>query len=274
MSPLVYSSLFYINCFLPLHPARNMNTIEPLVSIILPVCNASIHLSACLESLIKQKHQHIEVIAVDDNSKDTSAKILRRYRKLDNRIKVYTNVKRYGLAITLNRALRRAQGDFVTFMNPHDVNSVWRIKKQLDFLVQHPKVVAVGTQSVVIDDKGNYGERTQLPIEHERIYSSFLQGLTVQLETIMINRRRIPRDLLYFAHNTYPFVYIETFVKLFQYGKITNLFQHLYYHRNKPVNATTTSNSKRIIKLAQLTVKSIAMYDYRPSFRSFLSPSS
>jgi glycosyltransferase involved in cell wall biosynthesis len=249
-----------------------MNQIQPLVSVILPVCNASVHLPACLESLLKQKHEQIEIIAVDDNSKDASVKILKHYRKLDKRIKVFTNVKRYGLAITLNRAIRQAKGDFVTFMNPHDVNSVWRIKKQLDFLTKNPKVVAVGTQAVSIDEKGNHVEKTQLPIEHEHIYSSFLQGLSVQLETLMINRKRIPSDLLYFAHNTYPFVYIETFVKLFQYGKIANLFQYLYYHRGRPVNASTLTKTKRAFKFIQLTAKSVVAYDYRPSLKTMFNP--
>jgi cellulose synthase/poly-beta-1,6-N-acetylglucosamine synthase-like glycosyltransferase len=86
-----------------------MTQTEPLVSVILPVCNASRHLSACLESILKQKHQRIEVIAIDDKSIDASVKILKAYRRRDRRIKVFTNVKRYGLAITLNRALKQAQ---------------------------------------------------------------------------------------------------------------------------------------------------------------------
>ncbi len=249
-----------------------MNQIEPLVSIILPVCNAARHLPACLESILKQKHEKIEVIAIDDFSKDDSVAILEQYSKLDNRIKVFTNVKRYGLAVTLNRALQRAQGDFVTFMNPHDVNSVWRIKKQIDFLENNPKVVAVGTQAVTIDEKGKQVDRTNLPAEHEHIYQSFLKGIAVQLETIMINRKRIPKDLLHFTHNKYPFVYVETFMKLFQYGKFANLIQHLYYHRGQPVGSTRITRKEKMSKFVQIAIKSVAVYDYRPSIRSFLTP--
>lgn len=248
------------------------STREPLVSIILPVYNASTHLPACLESLLKQKHQKIEVIAIDDYSKDASVHILKAYRRRDKRIKVLTNVKRYGLAISLNRALKKAQGDFVTFMNPHDINSVWRIKKQLDFLKTNPKVVAVGTQAISIDDKGKPVQRTELPAEHEKIYSSFLQGISVQFETVMINKRLIPRDLLYFAHNKYPYVYIETFIKLFQYGKFANLIQHLYYHRGKQISSTKLSGKDRAFKFVQIAFKSITVYDYRPSFKAFISP--
>ena len=249
-----------------------MNQIEPLVSIILPVCNAARHLPDCLESILKQKHEKIEVIAIDDFSKDDSVAILKQYSRKDKRIKVFTNVKRYGLAISLNRALKNAKGEFVTFMNPHDLNSVWRIKKQLEFLSKNPKVVAVGTQAVTIDDKGKQVEKTNLPTEHEHIYQSFLKGLAVQFETIMINRRRIPKDLLYFTHNKYPFVYVETFMKLFQYGKFANLLQHLYYHRGHPVGSTRFSKREKMSKFVQIAIKSVAVYDYRPSIRSIFSP--
>jgi glycosyltransferase involved in cell wall biosynthesis len=249
-----------------------MNQIEPLVSIILPVCNAAKYLPDCLESLLKQKHAKIEVIAIDDFSKDDSVAILKAYQKTDRRIKVFTNVKRYGIAVSLNRAIKNAKGDFITFTNPNDVNSVWRIKKQLDFLSKNPKVVAVGTQAVSIDDAGKHVERTNLPVEHEHIYQSFLKGLAVQFETIMINRTRIPKDLLHFTHNKYPFVYVETFMKLFQYGKFANLLQHLYYHRGYQVGSGRITRKERMSKFVQIAIKSVAIYDYRPSIRSFLSP--
>lgn len=243
---------------------------DSLVSIILPVCNAGASLPSCLDSLLKQKHKNIEIIAIDDNSKDHSLEILKKYRRLDKRIRYSVNVKRYGLAITLNRALKKAKGDFVTFMNPHDINSVWRIKKQLDFLKTNPKFVAVGTQVTTVDEKHKVVEKLTLPHEPDKIYEQFFHGMAVHFETLMINKRIIPRDLLYFKTSQYPFVYIETFVKLFQYGKVTNLLHHLYYHRGKPVHAHKLTRKNQILKRVSLVIKSFAEYDYRPSLSSFI----
>lgn len=245
---------------------------DSLVSVILPVCNSDKYLSRCLDSLLSQKHENLEIIAIDDSSNDESVEILKIYRRLDKRIKFSQNVKRYGLATTLNRALKKAKGDFITFMNPNDVNSVWRIKNQIDFLLTNPKVVAVGTQTVAIDEKGNHIERLNLPSEHDHIYSQFIHGISVQLESLMINKRLIPRDLLYFTHTRYPFVYIETFIKLFKYGKFANLTKHLYYHRGKPVNPQKTTKFDKFLKHALITLKSITVHDYRPSFSAFFQP--
>jgi glycosyltransferase involved in cell wall biosynthesis len=245
---------------------------DQLVSIILPVCNAQDNLSICLDSLLNQKHQNFEVIAIDDNSKDKSVSILKDYKKIDRRIKLSTNVKRYGLAITLNRAIRKAKGNFITFMNSSDKNSVWRIKKQLEFLNKNPKIVAVGTQAINIDKKGKIIEKSDLPYEHDFIYKNFIRGISVQFETIMINRRLIPRDLLCFSHNKYPFVYIEAFVKLFRYGNFANLTDYLYYRREKPANLSKMTAIERVSKLINLTIKSVAIYDYHPSLRALFSP--
>ncbi len=245
---------------------------EPLVSVILPVCNAADYLPHCLDSLLKQKHENIEIIAIDDNSKDASLSILKQYRKLDKRISYSANVKRYGLAITLNRALKKAQGDFITFMNPYDINSVWRIKKQLDFLRDNPKFVAVGTQVAKMSANHKIEEKLHLPHDPEQVYKQFMRGVGVHFETLMINKRSIPRDLLYFKSNQYPFVYIEAFVKLFQYGKITNLLEHFYYHRGKTTHKHKLSKTNQVFKRFSLAIKSFAEYDYRPSLSSFFSP--
>ncbi len=243
-----------------------------LVSVILPVCNSDRYLGRCLDSLLAQKHENLEIIAIDDNSSDESVDILKTYRKLDKRIKMSKNVKRYGLSTTLNRAIKKAKGEFITFMNPNDVNSVWRIKNQIDFLLRNPKIVAVGTQSVAIDDRGNHIQKLTLPSEHEDIYSQFIHGISVQLESLMINKRLIPRDLLYFTHTRYPFVYIETFLKLFKYGKFANLSKHLYYHRGKPVTPQKNTRADNFFKQALITLKSITIHDYRPSLSSFFQP--
>ena len=79
---------------------------KPLVSIILPVFKSEQHLWVCLQSLSEQSFKDIEIVAVVDYLGDNSLKILRKYRKVEPRLRVYANLQRYGLASTLNRALR------------------------------------------------------------------------------------------------------------------------------------------------------------------------
>ena len=87
---------------------------KPLVSIILPVFNSEKFLHFCLKSLIRQSYKNIEIIAIDDNSKDNSFKILKSFRKQDKRLHVSKNIKKYGFPVCLNRALKKAKGQFRT----------------------------------------------------------------------------------------------------------------------------------------------------------------
>lgn len=250
-----------------------MKQSESLVSILLPVCNASRFLEECLESLLRQTHKNIEIIAIDDFSRDDSYRILRNISRLDRRLRVYRNVKRYGVAITLNRAMKKVRGEFIAFMNPHDVSSLHRIRRQLNYLQSNPKTVACGTQTMIVNDaKKKLGKSDFFP-SHEQLVHTLVTGRSIQYESLMINRRIIPKDILHFASNKYPFVFSEACIKLAQYGKIDNLNQHLYYHRNIKIGTKLTkSRIAHKATFAGLWVKSIMLYDYRPSLRTLLQP--
>jgi glycosyltransferase involved in cell wall biosynthesis len=111
-----------------------LDKIKPIVSFILPVHNSERFLRDCLMSLKRQSYRKTEILAIDDMSSDSSLTILKEFAKKDKRIRVYRNVKRYGIGVTLNRLIKKAKGDFIAFMDSNDISSSERIKKQLEFL--------------------------------------------------------------------------------------------------------------------------------------------
>ncbi len=242
-----------------------------IVSVVLPVHNGERFLEQCLESLVNQTHENIQIIAIDDFSKDNSFKILKRFQKLYKNIEVYRNKKQYGLATCYNRAVRRAHGQFITFMHQHDVNAVSRLKRQVNFLLKNPKTVAVGTQYTHIDENNKKLERSNLPEENEVIYDNAIHASSFHPETVMINRERLPKDLLYFKHNKYPFVFTEVFLKFFNYGQVANITsQSLYYHREgtKRHSGRKVSKMKQITSMVHLWINAATYNDNRPSFRT------
>lgn len=248
-----------------------MNFKPTIVTVILPVYNASKFLSDCLNSLEQQTYQDLQIIAIDDHSRDNSLAILRQFKKQFGNIEIYRNKKRYGSAICYNRALKRAKGKFIAFMNPNDVNAISRFRRQVNFLLNNPKTVAVGTQYTRIDDQNKKLDRSELPQEHETIYDSMIHTSSLHPETVMINRALLPKDLLYFKHNKYPFVFTEVFVKFFQYGKVANIKQSLYFHRESAKRqGKKTSRFNEIKTMLKLWLSSRSNYDYKPSIRTSL----
>jgi len=242
---------------------------ESVVTVILPVYNASKFLHECLSSLELQTYQDLQIIAIDDHSRDDSLAILRRYKKSFANFEIYRNKKRYGAAVCYNRALKKAQGKFIAFMNPHDVNAISRFKRQVNFLLNNPKTVAVGTQYTSIDESNKRLERSTLPEEHETIYDTLIHTSSLHPETVMINRELLPKDLLYFRNNKYPFIFTEVFVKFFQYGKVANIKQSLYFHREGlKRNGRKSSKLNHMVSMTKLWLTSRANHEYKPSIRS------
>ncbi|MGV4321247.1 glycosyltransferase family 2 protein [Bacillus mojavensis] len=92
---------------------------SPIVSVIIPAYNAERYLDECLDSIIKQTLKDIEIIVVDDGSKDSSRQIIEKYMKIDNRI-VPVFQENQGVSIARNNALNIAKGEFVAFIDSDD----------------------------------------------------------------------------------------------------------------------------------------------------------
>ena len=89
------------------------------VSIIIPVYNVEKYLAECLDSVIKQSHSNLEIILVDDGSKDNSGKIADRYAEKDSRIKVI-HKENEGVSTARNTGIDAATGEYVCFSDADD----------------------------------------------------------------------------------------------------------------------------------------------------------
>jgi len=93
----------------------------PTVSIIIPIYNTEATLARCLNSILTQSLQDIEVLCVNDGSTDGSVDILKQFVAHDARIHVYSFEKNYGIVIAVKLALLNAKGKYVMFVDSDDV---------------------------------------------------------------------------------------------------------------------------------------------------------
>lgn len=93
----------------------------PLISIIVPVYNTERYLSECLNSIIKQTYQNIEIIIVDDASTDNSCRIIAEFQRQDNRIKCFRHEKNGGISIARNTGLKHSTGAYIAWCDSDDV---------------------------------------------------------------------------------------------------------------------------------------------------------
>lgn len=89
------------------------------VSIVVPVCNVENYLKECMDSILNQSLQNIEIICVDDGSTDHSLSILRSYEKKDKRVKVITKANS-GYGNTMNVGMEQAKGKYIGIVESDD----------------------------------------------------------------------------------------------------------------------------------------------------------
>ena len=108
----------------------------PLISVIIPVYNVEKYLRRCLDSVIAQTYQNIEIICVDDGSIDESGRICDQYAVRDAHIKVI-HQENQGLSAARNRGLDAAEGEYIAFVDSDDYILEDMYKKMLDMLLNY-----------------------------------------------------------------------------------------------------------------------------------------
>ncbi len=89
------------------------------ISIIVPIYNVGKYLETCIKSLLCQTHEQLEIILINDGSKDNSLEICKEYAALDSRI-IVIDKPNEGVAIARNIGMEKATGEYITFVDPDD----------------------------------------------------------------------------------------------------------------------------------------------------------
>lgn len=92
----------------------------PKISVIIPCYNVESWVERCLESVLNQTLQDIEVICIDDKSTDATAQILKKIAAKDKRMQVLLHEKNSGAGIAQNTGLKQAKGEYIGFVDPDD----------------------------------------------------------------------------------------------------------------------------------------------------------
>ncbi|MEI6210273.1 MAG: glycosyltransferase [bacterium] len=119
------------------------------VSVVIPVFNTGAFLARCLDSVIGQTFQSIEVICVNDGSTDRSLSILQEYQKKDGRIRIVDQTNQ-GAAVARNHGLQQATADFIYYLDSDDVMHPQLLEYTHDLAVrQDAELVCFDWQKVV-----------------------------------------------------------------------------------------------------------------------------
>ncbi|MBQ6888487.1 MAG: glycosyltransferase family 2 protein [Lachnospiraceae bacterium] len=138
---------------------------EVKVSVIIPVYNMQEYMGECINSVRRQSLHEIEIICIDDGSRDNSYDILKENAKEDKRIKIIRQ-QNQGVAAARNLGIREAVGKYILFMDADDMYPNERVIELLFSTAEEKQVVIAGGQFSDIDISGQINTA----------YSGLLQG--------------------------------------------------------------------------------------------------
>ena len=121
----------------------------PLVSVIIPAYNAVKTLERCLESVLAQDYETMEIIVVDDGSKDETRELIRRYAEQDSRIHPICQENK-GVSAARNAALAAASGEYIRFADSDDRLTAGAVSHMVALLEKTGADMAVGGFNEII----------------------------------------------------------------------------------------------------------------------------
>ena len=113
-----------------------MNYSKKLVSVIMPCFNCEKTVAASIESILNQTYQNIEILIIDDGSKDNTYEILKKFQSKNKNIRLFKNQDNLGLTKSLNILIEESKGEYIARQDSDDISVIDRISLQYEFMEQ------------------------------------------------------------------------------------------------------------------------------------------
>ncbi len=166
-----------------------------LVSVVIPLYNSAGFITPTLESVLCQTYHNIEVILVDDCSKDSTREVVMTFADKDSRIKYFLQDKNQGAAVARNRGLEEANGQYIALLDSDDLWTPDKLEKQLDFMKAKNAAFVFCAYDYVdgsgrtIQGKVNIKERVEY---NDLMTKTYISTSTVLLDRNKIGEKRMP----------------------------------------------------------------------------------
>ena len=133
-----------------------MSEMKKLVSVVIPAYNAEKTLTEAVDSVLCQTWPELEILIVDDCSRDGTWALVGRLAEKDRRIRVFRNEENRGVSYSRNFGARMAEGEYVALLDSDDLWAQDKLEKQMGLAEQHPEGSLFSTGSAFISPEGRH----------------------------------------------------------------------------------------------------------------------
>lgn len=231
------------------------------VSIIIPVYNVEKYIRQCLESVINQTYKNLEIMVVNDGTRDNSMKIVEEYLS-DERIRII-NKENGGISSARNRGIEEATGEYFLFVDSDD----WIEEYAIEYFIRNlTNEDVIGANFSIYDEEKSEKYEKKLNIEYEKIkfgeyflndgYEIVVWNKLYKKEFILKNNIKFIENIIHedvnFIFKTYMKSPIVKYLEKSTYIYRTNRKDSIMYKVKRKKELSTASLNKIIYDLEEL----------------------
>ena len=227
----------------------NHEKLQPLVSVIVPVYNVEKYLTRCLDSIVEQTYQKLEILLINDGSTDDSGEICRQYAERDSRIRLFHQENR-GQSAARNVGLDNMTGEYIVFVDSDDYISPYLIECLLNCILEYGTLITVcgyldvedGDDQAVFDTIPAHVERYFRKISRDKVFDTVdkFGCISFVIQVCKLYHKKIFESLRYPKGKIHEDEFV--FHKIYrQVNEIYYANLRLYAHR-QTVNSTMRRN--------------------------------
>ncbi len=164
-----------------------------LVSIVMPLYNCEKYIAETINSVLSQTYSNWELLIVDDCSTDTSVEIVKEFAQKDTRIKLCEFTQNSGVANARNKAIEKAKGRYIAFLDSDDIWLPKKLAKQIAFM-QKTNTELSYTAYTVIDEQSN--EKGKFIPPKILTYSDLLKTCSIGCSTVVYDVEKVGKCFL------------------------------------------------------------------------------
>lgn len=250
-----------------------MKNDNPLVSVIMPVYNAKAYLAEAIESILHQTYENFELIIVDDGSTDNSWEVIKKYRARNpKKIKIFHLAKQVNYAGNgaVNYGLKYARGEYIARMDSDDIAHPERLEKQVNFMLNNPYVILVGSQAKLIDIKGKVFGVKKVPTDHKKIYDAYGMVHPIIHPSCMIRRSLLPDPNRIYEDKYGVNSDYYTFFRFLNRGRFANLDETLLKYRIHEGNFSLQKPKKKFINSIKIRLDAYHNLNYKLTLQAWV----
>jgi len=228
---------------------------QPLVSVVMPVYNSEKYLKEAIYSILNQTYHNIELIVIDDGSRDNSVDIIENIKS--DKIVFFKNEQNIGVSATRNKGFSIAKGKYIALMDSDDTSTLYRLERQVKFLEGNSKYGLVGGHFESFNKQLFFTRRKlrKLPLIDKQIEVNLVFLGAMAGGSTMMRSEILFKNNLEFDTSLKTAEDFDLWRRISKFTKVTNIDELLIHYR-KHRNNTTKDREKGKLNKTKAIIKS------------------